>query len=163
MRALTLIQPWASAVAYAGKRIENRSWKPPAGMLGQRIAIHAGKSYERLARLVLGRAATDTDPVHSRKLSPEECPLGAVVAVATLAGYGMLSPPGENWTPRWGLPPRSTDLVWYVPGHWGWVLHDVVALREPVPCRGMQGLWTLPQHVERAVLLDIEGQKADRP
>ena len=42
-KALTLHQPWASLVAAGAKTIETRSWQPPADLVGQRIAIHAGK------------------------------------------------------------------------------------------------------------------------
>lgn len=38
IRALTLRQPWATAVAELGKRVENRTWRLPPGYLW----IHAG-------------------------------------------------------------------------------------------------------------------------
>ena len=47
MKTLTLHQPWASLIAYGVKTIETRSWAPPQGLAGQRIAIHAGKRVER--------------------------------------------------------------------------------------------------------------------
>ena len=43
MRALTLHQPVATLMGF--KDVENRKWKPPAKMLGQRIGIHAGKTW----------------------------------------------------------------------------------------------------------------------
>ena len=39
-------------------------------------------------------------------------------------------------------------------------LTDVIALPEPVPCRGAQGLWTLPADVESAVLAQIARLRA---
>ncbi len=42
MKALTVRQPWASLIVLGIKTIETRSWKLPAAMVGQRIAIHAG-------------------------------------------------------------------------------------------------------------------------
>ena len=42
MQAITLKHPWAFAIARLGKRVENRTWKPPNRLLGQRIAIHGG-------------------------------------------------------------------------------------------------------------------------
>lgn len=47
MRALTVKQPWASLIASGVKRIENRSWRPPAALVGQRIAIHAGAGWDK--------------------------------------------------------------------------------------------------------------------
>ena len=46
MKALTLWEPWASAIIHGPKRIENRPWKPWDSVMGQRIAIHAGKRYD---------------------------------------------------------------------------------------------------------------------
>lgn len=43
IRALTIRQPWAGAIAHQTKRVENRSWKLPAKHHGARILIHAGK------------------------------------------------------------------------------------------------------------------------
>ena len=43
MKALSIQQPHADEILFAGKDIENRSWKLPAYMVGQRIYIHAGK------------------------------------------------------------------------------------------------------------------------
>jgi len=51
--ALTLLQPFASAIAVGPKRIENRPWRrrvPPGGMW---VALHAGKGlYDRADLLV---------------------------------------------------------------------------------------------------------------
>jgi hypothetical protein len=46
MRALTLHRPWAWAIAAGHKRVENRTWRPPSFILRQRIAIHAGKTFD---------------------------------------------------------------------------------------------------------------------
>jgi len=50
-RALSVRQPWAWAILYAGKDIENRSEaavKVMANAVGQRIFIHAAKTFNRL-------------------------------------------------------------------------------------------------------------------
>ena len=46
MHALTLIQPWATAIMQFGKDIENRPWAPWPDVIGKRIAIHAGKKVD---------------------------------------------------------------------------------------------------------------------
>lgn len=43
MKALTIRQPWASLIALGVKHIETRSWRAPQSLIGQTIAIHAGK------------------------------------------------------------------------------------------------------------------------
>jgi predicted transcriptional regulator len=43
MRALTVRQPWAGLIVAGVKAVENRTWRPPADVIGERIAIHAGR------------------------------------------------------------------------------------------------------------------------
>lgn len=131
MLALTLIQPWAWAICHAGKRIENRDWKPAARVLGQRIAIHAGKKRDDQG-LILSQGIAP----------PRELPLMAVVATALLADVVSVS-----------------EDRWFA-GPWGWVLADVRVLAEPVPCKGALGLWRLPPEVALAVGLELEKQQA---
>ena len=47
MYAITLHQPWASLIALGLKTVETRSWPAPARLVGQRIAVHAGKRLVR--------------------------------------------------------------------------------------------------------------------
>lgn len=35
----------------------------------------------------------------------------------------------------------------FTPGRWGWLFEDAVALSEPIPVKGRQRLWTLPDDV----------------
>ncbi|MBR8638680.1 ASCH domain-containing protein [Streptomyces tuirus] len=51
MKALTIRQPWAGAIAHQTKRVENRSWKLPAKHEGARILIHAGAEPDRNAQV----------------------------------------------------------------------------------------------------------------
>jgi hypothetical protein len=45
----------------------------------------------------------------------------------------------------------DVDEEWFF-GPYGWILENVVALREPVPCKGAQGLWTVPPDAAARVL-----------
>ena len=51
-----------------------------------------------------------------------------------------------------GCPPRVSEVIspWFV-GPVGWVLRERTWLPTPVPCKGAQGLWTLPPDVQRGV------------
>lgn len=134
MYALTVLEPWADAIANGPKRFENRTWKPPQAAIGQLIAIHAGKrlspdilaDYVQIAR----RAGINPQSIVSGFYG---LPAGAVVAVARLTGYATAS-----------------DDPWFE-GPIGWQLADVLSI-VPVACRGMQGLWQLPPDVETRVL-----------
>jgi hypothetical protein len=125
-RALTLWQPWAHAIANAAKRIENRKRKPPADLIGSRIAIHAGKTL-RLWDVAWINEQFGYD------FRENEIPLMAVVATARLDGYVT----------------ASSD-PWFF-GPFGWRLSEVIALPEPVPCKGALGLWKMPRDIALAV------------
>jgi len=79
MRALTVRQPWADAIARGGKTVENRTWPAPARHVGTRFLIHAAAAPDRHAVLPLEVIAAGGSDVYLDHRS-------AIVAVATLAG-----------------------------------------------------------------------------
>jgi hypothetical protein len=123
VKALTLLRPWAYAITHLGKRVENRTWRPSAAMIGVQIAIHAGKGKDNPgAEWILdsGLAAT---------LPPLAWQETAIVGVATISGIV-----------------EGSDSPWFF-GPYGWVLSEVKAVDVPVPCKGALGLWEIPAHV----------------
>lgn len=142
MRALTIHQPWAAAIAYGTKRVENRTWPAPRWIIGQTIAIHAGKKPQLASRPPSGEAWPGP---------PYRMHLGAVIAVATVTGC-HLSPNGTTCQ----LPPGPRCSPWAVSGQYHWLLDDVRPLADPVPIGGAQSLWPLPA----AVLAAVEAQLA---
>lgn len=135
MRALTLWRPWPWAILHAGKRVENRGWKPPAWILGEPVALHAGK------KLDLEALEDMRDGLYgeSAMRAPDEHPMG-VVGVVRFSGH-------------------STDSIdpWASPGAIAWHISEVIDLPEPIACRGEQGLWVLPQDIEA----EVQRQLAD--
>lgn len=149
MKAITLHAPWAWAICYLGKDIENRTWKPPAELIGQRIAIHAGSKSLwkwRIWQPVLdlwdvidqsctwdkiNRYGSSVDSFRSVKERDRFC--SAIVATAVIAEV---------------LPPQDTDAGWHIAGQYGWKLTDVQVLPTPVKCKGKLGFWTVPAEVE---------------
>lgn len=93
MRALTIRQPLASLIALGVKHIETRSWCAPQSLIGQTIAIHAGKhkppTSTRHGQIGNYRFDRYDDEwyIGSRSGGGPKVylPLGAVVATATLA------------------------------------------------------------------------------
>ena len=84
--AITLHQPWASLIALGLKTVETRSWPAPARLVGQRIAVHAGKRLVRrpgdaIERELRARWGDDWRVI---------IPTGAVVATAVLAGMAQV-------------------------------------------------------------------------
>ena len=155
MRALTFHQPWAQLMVWGLKNIETRSWPAPGNLIGQRIAIHAGKRDPRptdwnieVQRVVLQRAG-----------SSHSMPMGAVVATARLIkcmqvvsepdsiglvicrGFGELSD-----EPEYDATIRTDPYGDFSMGRWLWVFQDVRRV-DSVPINGRQGVWTLPSEL----------------
>ena len=54
MKAITLAPAMGeSLIADGRKSIETRAWRPPHSLIGQRIAIHAGKRIDRVSCILL--------------------------------------------------------------------------------------------------------------
>jgi hypothetical protein len=162
--ALTILQPWASAIGCGAKRIETRSWS--TAYRGP-LLIHAGlsKAYLPYAHV---RGSIPRKP-GTHKLGEYLCalaglrldyklrrygyglPLGALIAVAELVQcsqveYLLLT--GARDFPKWGVNwETERQLGDFSAGRYGWVLTNVRALPQPIPYRGRQGLFNVPADI----------------
>jgi len=138
MKALSLMEPWATLIALGAKRIETRSWS--TSYRGP-LAIHASRSMSREAATSLHASkiqeALEAGGYHQGsgpRSNPYGLPLGAVIAVVTLVDVQRITLkniPAE--------PERSFGD--YSPGRFAWFLQDVHRLPEPVDAKGALGLW----------------------
>lgn len=125
MKALTLTQPWATAVILGNKRIETRSWR--TNYRG-RIAIHAAKGFPKLAKdfaqleRTLGRC-------------PTNLPFGMIIGLATITGMEKTEDIVSSIS---ALERHYGDFSF---GRWAWILSDVEPLDNPVPAVGRLQLW----------------------
>ena len=135
MKALTLHQPWASLVAVGAKHIETRSWPCPKSVIGERIAIHAGRGlhipshqdeFNRRVAHYLGNFWVS----QSR---------GGVV-VATVRVLSCVEMTVQNIA---DLPAGDDERLFgdYAPGRWMWNLASVELVDPPIPARGYQRIW----------------------
>ena len=149
MYAITLHQPWATLIALGIKSVETRSWPAPERLLGQVIAVHAGKRTVR-------RPGDRIEQKLRARLGEEwnrTIPTGAVLATATLAGMARV----EHVHLASGHAVHDVDTEIgcaagtgrtlidpcgdFRSGRWLWFLDDMEALPEPVPTVGRQGFW----------------------
>ncbi len=135
MKAISLWQPWASAIAMGLKTIETRGWETK---YRGPLAIHATKNAPPIAkqlfeqfRLRFGFNATW-----------DSMPRGCVVATCELADVLPMKQLHDMFLLN------STEEAFgdYSPGRFAWILHDIQPVN-PFPCRGAQGLFNvkLPQ------------------
>jgi hypothetical protein len=134
MKALTIKQPWIHAILHEGKDIENRSWQ--RSFRGW-IALHASAQPSREAVYPRGHRLPDFDQLDYSAV----CGVARVVDIVTRSRS------------KWFFRPDDGSISY------GWVLADVHALKRPVRCKGMLGLWALPPRVAREIRSQLPGLK----
>lgn len=136
MRAITLYQPWGWLMLYGPKRIENRDWKPPPFIIGQRVLVHQGKKWNdegaSYIRSVLPEFAVEMPPLAR--------------AVGVLGSFRI-----DGYLDRLrGDKAPADQAVWYF-GDYGWLTSEPEVLTQPVPWRGALGLWAAPAELEQLI------------
>ena len=160
MRAMTIRQPWASLVVLGVKRVETRSWRAPAALIGQRIAIHASAKVPPLVTFVGDyHVAQGSTWLHGPGVDVRMA-FGAVVGSAVLTACipmtnrnsGEPDPGDGPYVTVYGdgvlglvTPPAPiadfsiTDQRPYgdfAPGRWAWIFTDAAPTTERCPCDG---------------------------
>ena len=161
MKALTIWQPWASLLACGAKQYETRSW---ATKYRGPIAIHAGKKFGEMDFGYKDGKNTILDALRDCGNTQHPLPLGAVIATAELVNcWYIVHNPGtdidvakhipigaesmarDKHAPDFGdyfVPTeREMFLGDWTPGRYAWEFANVKMLNEPIPAKGMQGLW----------------------
>lgn len=129
MKALTVRQPWAHAILTLGKDVENRNWSTT---YRGPLLIHAGLQADEGGEVELARRGFDV-PGYTSPAAPR----GAIVGVVQLVNC---------WDPLTRDYPRGLDVIaspWWI-GRVGWLLRDPVAFPTPMPWKGAQGLFDVP-------------------
>lgn len=146
-KALSVRQPWASAIVFAGKDVENRSqrthYRGP-------VAIHASLAanddlLDQYVRLAVGsERRTLRDWIQRGRalygLAKQE-DLDAEVPTGHIIGIAMLVDCCESFASPW----------WDGPDSWAWVLRGVVPI-EPIPVKGALGLWNCKKFAYRPLV-----------
>ena len=146
MKALSFRQPWAQLIVtgipvielsppdekgyqhidlkqtkVAFKDIENRAWRLPARMRGQRIYVHAAKRVDEAALFWLLRQGFP--PIVVLPYFGDRVPKGAIVGEVDLEDCVTESPSG-----------------WFT-GPYGFVLRNPCPYPMPIPCKGQRGFF----------------------
>jgi len=177
MKAITIWPEWAHCIAHRGQNVVNRGRTAPAELIGQRIAIHAGRhiggrptkrsAVEGLANMTAEaqrsgvRFGVELDPKtneYGTRYSPYNAahrpytlrPIvcGAIVASATLERVMRTRSPTEARQ----LKPWAIDR----PGFW-WFLSDVVTI-EPIPWIGWIGPFDLSEATTDQIKRSTDGR-----
>jgi hypothetical protein len=156
MKALSLWQPWASAIFVPNlKPIETRHWSTE---YRGPVAIHAAKkSNGELVRFYNEKRNRPENAAHFFKAginSYSQLPLGYIVGIVDLVDCLATSKikaevNAENahiFSPFCAPNFWPTVNTWgdFSPNRFGWCFKNIRRLVDPVPFKGLQGLFTLP-------------------
>lgn len=124
MKALTVWQPYAQAIALGLKKFETRSW---ATKYRGKIAIHASV-----------KPMTKELKTLAEKYGIKDCAKGRVIVFADLADCVLMNKElieAQSQTER--------DLGNWRIGCYAWKLENIEVLKKPIEISGKQGLWNL--------------------
>ena len=167
MRAISIRQPWAFAICYFGKRVENRDWDLRGGniaqarrLVGSDILIHAAKGctrdeWEDACDFMKGFPHPHTGP---KGETLKTIARGAIVAIAKLVAVTYTTEHEHRNT----LNRIECDLCghpiqefrgghscdrpdpWAIPGTVGLILDNVRPIPVPIPFKGALGFFEVP-------------------
>lgn len=133
--AISLWQPMAWAIAHGTKRIENRTWKFPPRFTGATVAVHAAKKFDRAyAEFICDLMGVDALPEAAKE---QGSIIGVMRLVRCITGTPNLFTSNDD---------PLLDDAWFM-GPVGWVVDEVIALPHPIPCRGYQQFWRIPDDI----------------
>jgi len=161
MKAISLWQPWSSAIAHGAKCIETRGWSTK---YRGPLAIHAAKR-KNISELIFYHSCWNWQGAlrgagwswgKESDLDIDRLPFGCIVAVCLLEDCR----PTDSFTQSELDASRRPDadtldtFAWterqmgnFGLGRFGWVLSHVHRLSEPIPFIGRQGLFNVPDEM----------------
>lgn len=150
MKAVSLWQFWASAVALGEKRYETRGWATP--YRGD-LLIHAAKRKMTKDDHEWFEYVDGPEIFGRHGVTIDNLPYGAGLCVVNLVACHRVDESFRN-------PMRIQEcfLGDFSDGRFAWEFRDLRPLREPLPLRGQQGLWNVDDALIRPLLNDGGGK-----
>ena len=145
MKALSLLQPYASLIALGYKRYETRSWSTT---YRGPLLIHASAGKPKWAREVCKYDPIIRQLLARHGLTFDTLPRGVLLSSCELLEVSRIL---HRRGSEWGQEPQAlspaelsdTELACgdYTPGRFAWQLAQVHLLANPRPAKGALGLW----------------------
>lgn len=139
MKALTIHQPFASAIITGLKRVENRSWQT---RYRGPLAIHASKAPTQTEWLTYVQEIA----LMNAGLEIKSLPHGAIIGIVELVdcrySYEYIA---DNPRDEWAFGPMC------------WVMANPRKLATPIPIRGRLGLWNIDTGKTDMILSQLQG------
>ena len=140
MRALTVRQPYADAIAFGAKTVENRARALPQKYIGTPVLLHAAKDLHA-SRIT----ALDLAQITWCDISQWTGTRSAILAVIRFKGSHRCA--DVHWCCKpWGQVETTQH-----PEVWHWEIDHVERLKKPVLASGALSFWTPKDDVLDAV------------
>ena len=138
MKAISLWQPWASAMALGFKRNETRGW---ATKYRGPLVIHAAKKAEHWPNMEVQVFFDDI------AFQPIDLPRGCLLCIVKLIDCQEIFIHNR---------PTKQEVAFgdYTPGRFMWITEPIHVFETPIPFKGKQGLFDVPDEI----LLHMEKQ-----
>ncbi len=154
MKALTIWQPWASLVVFGVKKFETRSW---ATEYRGPLAIHAAKlTFDRVFNMFGDvRSAVAFEQLCFELLDTDnlrDLPKGCIIGTVELIDCERIGISAHRLYTQ-----MERHLGDFTPGRYAWRVGNAQRLPQPVPCRGAQGLWNVPDGLLEAASRGDQG------
>lgn len=141
MKAFTVFQPYAFAIAVGLKEYETRSRRTH---IRGRVAVHAGKKKINAQEAYMDALVEGRGNEHAYHLCrthrPEE--YGAVIGTVEIVDCVPVEEIVNS------ISPLERALGDYSPGRFAWVLKNPIMFPKPIPARGNQGWWNWEEPAE---------------
>ena len=138
MDCISIHQPWAAWIALGWKTIETRTHDRFKGLVGERIAIHATKKWDNHANRESQRYRDEKGGCHNLSNKPYYQGFkGCILCTAFVKEHRLLKT-GD-----------SVDaLIDCTYSHlYGLILEDIKPLTLPIPWKGHQGIFHVPDEM----------------
>jgi hypothetical protein len=143
MKAISLIQPWASLIVMGVKKFETRSWKTE---YRGNLLIHASS---KLPTDFQKDKFTEGSYFKDYIADMELLPYGAVIGKVNLVGiYGtedLISP--QALFKDVLISEHEKAFGDYSQGRYAWALEEALLFKTPIPYRGALGIWEFPDNL----------------
>ena len=155
MKALSLLQPWASLVVLGHKHIETRSWNTK---YRGKLLIHASgkKGHVDLREDEFYKHYC---PLYERNKieAIEKLPIGSIIGkvnllevITTERARELIGEKSNIFNEEFLKGNKEKELAFgdYSEGRYAWLLSDPVLFKKPIPAKGQLGIWNYEGGIE---------------
>lgn len=135
MKAISLWEPWSTAMAMGLKKLETRAW--PTGYRGPLVICSAKRKMDNVGLAIWGK---HIQPYVAGQYVPDY-------------GHALCMVELFECLPVDSIAVKEPERLLgdYSPGRWAWLTRNVQRLRQPVPVTGHQGLFSLTPEEQAAI------------